>query len=90
MENESYITMTFAKGIDINEIKNKLIKLNKKILVVPILISKSFHYRNEISNMIVNEIKKLGLEIEVLDKTLGELDSFIELCVNKTEKLINK
>lgn len=90
LENESYITMTFAKGIDINEIKNKLIKLNKKILVVPILISKSFHYRNEISNMIVNEIKKLGLEVEVLDKTLGELDSFIELCVNKTEKLINK
>ncbi|TKZ35367.1 sirohydrochlorin cobaltochelatase [Brachyspira catarrhinii] len=89
LENESYITMTFAKGIGINEIKNKLIKLNKKILIVPILISKSFHYKNEISKDIVNQIKELGLESEVMDRTFGEWDLFLELCINKTKKLIN-
>ena len=82
--------MTFSKGIDIDEVKDKLIKLNKKVLIVPILISKSFHYKNEISNMIANEVKKLGLETEILDRTFGEWDLFIELCVNKTKKLINK
>ena len=89
LENESYITMTFAKGIGINEIKNKLIKLNKKILIVPVLISKSFHYKNEISKDIVNQIKELGLEAEVMDRTFGEWDLFLELCINKTKKLIN-
>ena len=49
-----------------------------------------FHYKNEISNMIANEVKKLGLETEILDRTFGEWDLFIELCVNKTKKLINK
>lgn len=90
LENQSYITVTFSKGIDIDEVKDKLIKLNKKVLIVPILISKSFHYKNEISNMIANEVKKLGLETEILDRTFGEWDLFIELCVNKTKKLINK
>lgn len=89
LENESYITMTFAKGIGINEIKNKLIKLNKKILIVPILISKSFHYKNEISKDIVNQIEELGLKSEIMDKTFGEWDLFLELCINKTKKLIN-
>ena len=89
LENESYITMTFAKGIGINEIKNKLIKLNKKILIVPILISKSFHYKNEISKDIVNQIEELGLKSEIMDRTFGEWDLFLELCINKTKKLIN-
>ena len=40
--------------------------------------------------MIANEVKKLGLETEILDRTFGEWDLFIELCVNKTKKLINK
>lgn len=89
LESESYITMTFAKGIGINEIKNKLIKLNKKILIVPILISKSFHYKNEISKDIVNQIEELGLESEIMDRVFGEWDLFLELCINKTKKLIN-
>lgn len=89
LENESYITMTFAKGIGINEIKNKLIKLNKKILIVPILISKSFHYKNEISKDIVNQIEELGLKSEIMGRTFGEWDLFLELCINKTKKLIN-
>lgn len=89
LENPSYITMTFSKGISVNEIKDKLIKLNKKVMIVPILISKSFHYKNDISEKIANEIKKLGLEAEVIDRTFGEWDLFIELCVNKTKNLIN-
>ena len=65
------------------------IKLNKKILIVPILISKSFHYKNEISKDIVNQIEELGLESEIMDRVFGEWDLFLELCINKTKKLIN-
>ncbi|WP_297206158.1 sirohydrochlorin cobaltochelatase [uncultured Brachyspira sp.] len=90
LQNESYLSMTFSEGVSLDEIKDKLLKLNKKVLIIPILISKSFHYKKDISERIFNAIKELGLEAEVIDKTLGEWDSFINLCINKTKKLINE
>lgn len=90
LQNESYLSITFSEGISLDEIKDKLLKLNKKVLIIPILISKSFHYKNDILDGIFNTIKELGIEAEVFDKTLGEWDSFINLCINKTKKLINE
>lgn len=90
IQNDSYISMTFSDGISLDEIKDKLVKLNKKVLIIPILISRSFHYKNDISDKIYNAIKDLGLEAEIIDKTLGEWDSIINLYINKTKKLIDE
>ncbi len=89
LKNDAYISIMFSEGIGIDEVKDKLIKRNKKVLIIPILISKSFHYEHDISETVFNEIKKFGLEVQVIDKTLGEWDSFISLAINKTKKLIN-
>lgn len=90
LQSESYITITFSEGISLDEIKDRLLKLNKKVLIIPVLISKSFHYKSDISDRIYNGVKELGLEAEIIDKTLGEWDDFINLSINKTKKLINE
>lgn len=87
--NESFFTITFDEGIPFDMVKDKIARNHKNVKIVPLLITNGFHYKNEVSKTIYNEINNMKLNATVEKSTLGEWDDFISLLIDKTKGIIN-